>query len=163
MGGSAPCTLSILLEVLLIGHCLQTKQQSECWLTKRLLIATSLEVFSSKDRDGCFTVMPLQGLIGRADGAMPNECIGLLLFSDLKASLIKHGAQALILYWRCRNWKAGPMALLFVLNRQQTLTLRDFPIPFNLSLNLVMLLSVVSRWKERFQLLHLNLRYACSM
>lgn len=47
--------------------------------------------------------MPFRGLIARADGAMPDECIGLFLFKDLRASIIKHEAQALILYWRGRN------------------------------------------------------------
>lgn len=126
-----------------------------------LLIATSLEVFGSKNRDGGFTVTPFQGLIGRADGAMPDECIGLFLLNDSSVSIIKPWAQALILCWRRRNRRAGPMVLLFVLNRHQTVTLRELPIPFNFSLNLVMLLSVFSRWKRRFQLLHFKFRYAC--
>lgn len=161
-GGNAPCMLTSLLEVLLIDYCLQTKQQSECWLTKMLLIATSLEVFSSKDRDGGFTVTPFQELTGIAGGAMPDKCIGLFLFNDFSVSIVNHWAKALTLCWRCKNRRAGPMVLLFVLNRHQTVTLRELPIPFNLSLNLVMLLSVFSRWKKRFQLLHFKFRYACS-
>lgn len=52
-----------------------------------------------------------------------------------------------------------PQWLFCLLGRQHTATLRELPTPFNFRLNFVLLLSVFSRWKERFQLLHLKFRY----
>lgn len=64
----APLVPARLLQVLRKGSGLQIKQQSLCWLKARLLIASSCDVLSSKNRIGGFAVIPVQGIIGGADG-----------------------------------------------------------------------------------------------